>query len=209
MLTQSQHPFLEGLTKAIASYESGDILAASEQFMILAEQNCAESFLYLSLIFGEGDGVPKDELRSVRYKRRYVQIMEELAESGDPFYELQLGYILQYGDGTAIDLPRAFSAFRSAAEKGCGEAQFHLSRIFAHGQCDQKIDPERELMWLEEATRSQYPKALYYSALFLYGTDDPERRALMEQSAELGCWQAKQYLESAERETGVKYHPAS
>lgn len=198
MLTQSQQPFREGLAKAIASYESGDILAASEQFMVLAEENCPESCLYLSLIFGGGDGVPKDELRSVRYKRRYVQIVEELAATGDAFHELQLGYILQYGDGTAIDLPRAFSMFMSAADKGCGEAQFHLSRIFAHGQCGQKIDPERELMWLEEATKSQFPKALYYSALFLYETDDPEGRALMEQSAELGCWQAKQYLESAQ-----------
>lgn len=197
MQTQPLQPNSEDLAKAIASYENGDILTAVHQFLVLAEQNCRESCLYLSLIYREGDGVPKDELQAVRFKRRYVQVMEELAASGDAFNELQLGYILQYGDGTAIDFPRAFSMFMSAANKGCGEAQFHLSRLFAHGQCGQKVDAEMELLWLEEATKSQFPKALYYSALFLYEAGKPEARALMARSAELGCWQATEYLESA------------
>jgi TPR repeat protein len=189
------------LREAIRFYERGEMSSAAQLFIELAALNCPESCIYLSLMYRDGEGVPKDEVQGVRYKRQYVRILERLASSGDAAHEFQLGYVLQFGDGTAIDFPRAMSLFLSAAGKFCGEAQFHVSRIFAHGHCGQRVDPELERYWLSEATESEFPKALYYTALFLHHPSNSPTKAAqvvsqMRRSADLGCWQAKDFLSS-------------
>lgn len=174
---------------------------AVAQFRELAGQGCEEAFLYLSLIFKDGDGVEKDELAAVRYKRRYVEITETKAIAGVTGYRLKLAYLLQFGDGAPIDTSRAFSLFLELAKGGSGEAQFHLSRIYAHGECGQKRDASLEFYWLNEATQSEWPLAIYYSALLLedsFSTEETKRRVqeMMKKAAQLGCWQAKEYLDS-------------
>ncbi|GAB3254634.1 tetratricopeptide repeat protein [Chitinimonas naiadis] len=190
----------ELLREAEQNYECDNMEVAISQFLALAENDCEEAFLYLSLIYRDGDGVGRDELTAARYKRKYVQSIKAKAESGISAYQLKLAYIFQFGDGVAIDDARAFQLFSELAREGLGEAQFHLSRIYAHGWCGQHVDPELELLWLNEAVKSEWPMALYYSALFLVEDSASAESlshavALMKRSAELGCWQAKEYLE--------------
>jgi TPR repeat protein len=189
----------ELLRDAIANYEKDEMSIAVEQFMNLAKNHCEEAFLYLSLIFREGDGVKKDELAAARYKRQYVQIIEANAVEEKAGYKLKLAYLLQFGDGTAVDDARSFSLFLELATEGCGEAQFHLSRIFARGECGQAEDSELEMHWLKEATRTEWPIAIYYTALCLESSSNTVESLyrvveLMERSSQLGCWQAREYL---------------
>lgn len=195
------HIDLDLLRAAIDNYEADRMVVALAQFQKLAEQDCEEAFLYLSLIFRDGDGVGKDELAAIRYKRQYVQVIEAKASAGIAEYRLKLAYLLQYGDGVSINNSGAFSLFLELANEGCGEAQFHLSRIYAHGDCGVERDAALESYWLNEATKNEWPLAIYYTALFLEGNSSvPESaghvKKMMERSAELGCWQAKEYLRS-------------
>lgn len=196
--------YAELLRAAIDNYETDRMATAIAQFKKLADGDCEEAFLYLSLIFREGDGVEQDEVAAVRCKRQYVQSIESKATTGIKGYKLKLAYLLQFGDGMPVDNSRAFSLFSELAKSGCGEAQFHLSRIFAHGECGQKRDSDLELYWLSEATRAEWPLAIYYSALFLKSTSSSTEslhcvKEMMERSSKLGCWQAKEYLKADPR----------
>jgi TPR repeat protein len=190
----------ESLRVAIDNYETDNMSVAVDQFLKLAEHNCDEAFLYLSLIFRDGDGVQKDELVAARYKKQYVSALETKAAAGVAEYRLKLAYVLQFGDGTAVDSSRAFSLFMELASEGCGEAQFHLSRIFARGTCGQRQDEEMELYWLNQATQSEWPLAIYHTAMNLaFISDDSQSleraKQMMQRSSQLGCWQATEYLQ--------------
>ncbi len=189
----------ELLRIAITNYETDQMSAAVAQFLNLATYDCDEAFLYLSIIFREGDGVQQNEVAAARYKRKYVENIEAKATSGKAGYKLKLAYLLQFGDGTAIDSARAFALFLDLAAEGCGEAQFHLSRIFARGECGQKQDTDLELYWLHKATTAEWPLAIYYTAFFLESTSNTVEslqrvKEMMKRSSQLGCWQAKEYL---------------
>lgn len=190
------------LTDAIRCYEDDRMELAIPLFLKLAEHNCEEALLYLHLIYRDGDGVEKDELRARRYKNAYVQRIEQLAATGDSTFQLKLGYILEYGDGVEKDYARAMSIFSKLGDQGVAEAQFHLSRIYAHGWCGQARNILLAARWLDAATRSKWPEALYLSALSILrdteATSDERANArdLLKESSALGCWQAREYLES-------------
>ncbi|MGY4535230.1 flagellar biosynthesis chaperone FliJ [Pseudomonas sp. TE3786] len=189
----------ENLSLAINDYENNNMGAAITQFLKLAEHDSEEAFLYLSLIYRDGDGTRKNKFQSARYRKMYIQSIEAKAATGLSAHQLKLAYILQFGDGVKIDSSRAFSLFLELAKKGEAEAQFHLSRIYAHGHCGQKKDSILELQWLDEATKSEWPLAIYYSALLLVQNpivleSTSKIIEMMNRSSELGCWQAKDYL---------------
>ena len=189
----------EALRIAIEHYENDRMEFAIPKFLDLADQNCEDAFLYLSLIYRDGDGVEKDELKAARYKKMWCQKIEALAGTGLVDYQLRLAYMLQFGDGVVVNERRAIEIFLALANNGCAEAQFHLSRIYAHGNCGQNKNSDLELYWLDKATNSEWPMAIYYTALFFEDTENPlskigKRYELMQRAAELGCWQAKEYL---------------
>lgn len=201
MTKENPASLAELLRTAIDNYETDRMALAVAQFLELAEHDCEEAFIYLSLIFREGDGVEKNDLAAVRYKRQYAQIIDAKASTGIAGYKLKLAYLLQFGDGMPIDTSRAFSLFLELAKDGCGEAKFHLSRIFSRGECGQKRDTGLELYWLNEATTAEWPMAIYYTALLLESTSKTAEslklvKEMMEKSSQLGCWQAKEYLRS-------------
>ena len=184
---------------AIEHYEKNRMAFAIPALHALADQGCEDAFLYLSLIYRDGDGTEKDELKAVRYKRAWCKKIEELANTGSAIYQLRLAYMLQFGDGVLIDESRAISLFLQIANNGCAEAQFHLSRIYAHGNCGQCKNITLESYWLAEATNSEWPMAIYYTALLLLDNENHSENSrkiykLMKRAAELGCWQAKEYL---------------
>ncbi len=187
------------LRVAIEHYEHDRMEFAIREFLALADQNCEDAFLYLSMIYRDGDGTEKNEFKAAQYKKKWFQIIETQASMGLVDYQLRLAYMLQFGDGVAIDEGRAIEIFLKLANKGNGEAQFQLSRIYAHGNCGQRKNNPLELHWLAEATNSEWPMAIYYTALFLEESENmPEnfekRYKLMQRASELGCWQAKEYL---------------
>jgi hypothetical protein len=60
------------LSAAIQHYENDRMDIAIPQFLKLADQDCEEALLYLSLIYREGDGVDKDEIKARKFKNEYV-----------------------------------------------------------------------------------------------------------------------------------------
>ena len=184
----------ELLTEAIRNYENDKMELAIQQFSALTKSDNEEAFLYLSLIYKDGDGVSKDELLAKKYKIRYVEIIKSKAVLGDEKYKLKYAYILQYGDGIPIDCEAAISIFNNLADLGCAEAQYHLYCIFNYGWCDQNKDNVLALEWLNKATKSNWPDAMYSTARILlngscvgdYVANDA--KLLLEKAAESGHW---------------------
>lgn len=188
------------LSAAIQHYENDRMDTAIPQFLKLADQDCEEAMLYLSLIYREGDGVEKDEIKARRFKKDYIQKIEAKAAAGQRPFQLKLGHMLQFGDGLETDNSRAMSLFLNLAKEGVPEAQFHLSRIYARGWCGQDRNTHLETKWLSEATKSKWPEAIYISALLVLQDTEAtsqercQAKDMMQESSDLGCWQAKEFL---------------
>lgn len=184
------------LEEAIIHYESDEMESAVAKFRQLAKLNNEEAYLYLSLIYKDGDGVIRDELESKRLKKKYVQIVNEKASEGDIKYKLKYAYILQYGDGIDSDENQAIKLLKELASEGLAEAQFHLYTIYQHGFCGQNVDFSVAEYWLDLAFESNWPEAIYIKSLQLLSDDrnSTEAVALLKKSADLGFFPAEELL---------------
>ena len=172
---------------------------AISQFSKLAEVNDEEACLYLSLIYKYGeDGVPQDELKAKRLRKKYVEILLDKANRGDVQSKLKYAYILQYGDGIKMDENKALDLFKELAQDDVTEAQFHLYTIFCHGFCQQSHDSITANYWLEKAFTSNWPEAIYIKALQILSNDDDSLEAmnLLEKASDLGFFPAKECLKT-------------
>jgi len=189
------------LFDAINHYENDEMQLAISKFEELAKINDEEAILYLSLIYKEGDGLPQDELKAKRLKKRYVDIVLKKANSGDLKSKLKYAYILQYGDGIQADEKQAFLLFEELANDDTTEAQFHLYTIFHHGFCLQNPDPVLADYWLNKAFDSNWPEAIYITALRLLSNNDGSQEAirLLEKASSLDFFPATELLNTIKR----------
>lgn len=197
---------LEKLSQAIEYYENDEMDLAIPLFHELASNNCEESNLYLSLIYQDGDGVEKNELKARQCKKKYVDIIEEKAKQGDPYYRLKMGAILQYGDGIPVDEKQAFDIYFALANEGEPEAQFILYSIFTHGWCGKNVDQGQARIWLEKAAQAEWPEALCVLAVALLSENDDSKNkdkaiCMLQKSLQLGHWPAEEHLDQITRVT--------
>jgi len=191
------------LKEAIDNYDNDKMALALEQFLDISKTTDEEEvFLYLSLIFKHGDGVPADEFKAKQNKKRYVEIIKSKADKGEDEYKMKYAAILQYGDGVEIDEKSALTQFIELATNGYVESQFHLYTIYNHGFCG--IDKNEYLAhkWLSKATSNEWPEALSTSALNMLSCGDIDNiekekaKLLLIRAIDLGDWRAQEIYDS-------------
>src|SRR5690606_4682518 len=74
------------------------------------------------------------------------QVVEPLAEAGDPAAQHMLGYLEQFGFGAEKNLQRAIDLYYAAALDGNADAQFALGELAFLGDGVEE-DPERAAGW--------------------------------------------------------------
>ena len=96
---------------------------------------------------------------------------------------------LRGGSGVAVDLPKAFSLFTSAAKAGDPLAAYYLGMMYRNGMAVAR-DAKAAARWLKFAASRQMPAAMFALAnLYLSGDgvkrDEQAARHLIEKAADL------------------------
>jgi len=187
----------EAIRKQVeAAHEAGDLDLAITLLTQLAQEENSKACVYLGLIYRTEKEVQDSQLSTLWYSR-YVFLLKKRAEAGDLESLFALGNMYQYGDILKQDEKKAVSIYQQCADAGLIEAQFHLSGLYQYGWCGCPMDEDSFLYWLEKAVSNHHPEALYTKGLYLSedGVPSEESYSLIRQSAQLGFWPAKEYLE--------------
>ena len=78
-------------------------------------------------MYGDGEGVPEDDVEAARWYRL-------AAEQGNARAQFSLGVRYGNGEGVPQDYSEAVRWYRLAAEQGSASAHFNLGRLYAYGQ---------------------------------------------------------------------------
>ena len=97
----------------------------------------ALTFLFLfsgsSVVFGDDFSDGLDAAKKGDFQTAY-RLWLPLAEQGDAYAQLSLGFMYANGRGVPQDYNEAFMWYRRAAEQGLANAQFALGSMYAEGQ---------------------------------------------------------------------------
>ena len=127
-----------------AAFERGDIAAAIEAWMPLAEAGDARAQAAIGSLYIHGNGVAVDYAEALRWTRR-------AAEQGDVTGQFNMGTIYAGGLGVERDYGRAAGWFARAAEQDDAASRFNLGVLYARGLGVPK-DDEEALFLLGTAT---------------------------------------------------------
>lgn len=83
------------------------------------------------------------------------QGFESLAEKGEAWAQNFLAWMLEHGQGVAINLPLALHWYQRAAEQNNKDAQFHMGRICL----EHRKDYEASHKWFSLAEKNGHPEA--------------------------------------------------
>ncbi len=115
------------LKDAIALHGQGDYVAAIRILRPLAEQGNSRAQGILGVMYGVGQGVPRDYY--VAWDWLYPS-----AEAGDANAQYNFGTLYERGLGVLLDNLEAIKWFRLAAHQNVPEAQFCLGVFFDEGR---------------------------------------------------------------------------
>lgn len=164
---------------------------AFEWFSKAAEQGHAASQLLLGLMYGDGEGVPEDDVKAVEWFKR-------AAENGDLDAYLQLSFAYFLGAGVSQDSQEAMKWLRAAAEQGHAESQYELGSDYFSGLRVEEDTLEACKWWTRAAeqghTQAQYELALLYLGDDEKLKDDVEAVKWLKKSAEQGHLDSKSML---------------
>lgn len=145
-----------------------------------------------------------DALRTIEAGRQQqgVQMLTELANSGNVLAQYRLGMLYYHGHGVSEDEALAIYWWKKAAEQNHAESMFQLGSAFLFGSQTAKIvpDPDREAaMWYFQAASAGHAEAQYHlGLLFLSGKGVEENRQesarWMQKAAAQGHAEAKKSL---------------
>ena len=130
--------------KGQAAYERGDIAAALEEWLPLAEAGNARAQAAIGSLYIQGQGVAVDYAEALRWTRR-------AAEQGDVTGQFNMGTIYAGGLGVERDYATAAEWFWRAAEQDDAASRFNLGVLYARGLGVPK-DDEEAIFLLSTAT---------------------------------------------------------
>jgi TPR repeat protein/beta-lactamase regulating signal transducer with metallopeptidase domain len=107
----------------------------------------------LGLMYGTGDGVPRNDAQA-------VTLLRSAADDGMPLAEARLGITYASGDGVEQDGQKAVRLLDSAAGKGVSSAQIALGRIYAKGLAPDVIRPDLALAYKWFNLAARYPASV-------------------------------------------------
>jgi TPR repeat protein len=121
------HPVLAFTSDdATAAYKAGNYELALKIWRPLAEQGDGVAQLRLSVMYAQGEGVPKDDAESLNWGQL-------AAENGIVPAQLIMGARYNEGRGVPKDPGAALNWFKKAANKGAAYGQFSLGLMYAGG----------------------------------------------------------------------------
>ena len=112
-----------------------------------------------------------------------------------------IGPIYFWGQGAAIDYPRAMAAYKVGAEGGIAGCQFQVSTMYHEG-LGVAVDYKQARLWIEKAAAQDHPNAVATLGVMYFdegnGVTPSWRRAreLWERASELGDSKAVKDLRS-------------
>ena len=127
-----------------SAYERGDIAAAIEAWMPLAEAGDARAQAAIGSLYIHGNGVAVDYAEALRWTRR-------AAEQGDVTGQFNMGTIYAGGLGVERDYTEAAEWFARAAEQDDAASRFNLGVLYARGLGVPR-DDEQAIFFLSTAT---------------------------------------------------------
>ena len=105
--------------------------------------------------------VDKNESRANAFYRKAVdQDIEGMAEAGDQYAQVCLGWMQHCGDGVDLTYSTAVEWYRKAAEQSYSAVQYYLGVMYQHGDgVDQTESTAVE--WYRKATEQGHADAQY------------------------------------------------
>lgn len=79
-----------------------------------------------------------------------LAFVERAAERGSADAQFSCGYMYDHGEGTAVNMEKAFYWYEKAAQQGVGNAQFQCGRLYGTGQ-GTELDMEKAIFWIKKA----------------------------------------------------------
>ena len=128
-----------------------------EELKAKAEAGDADSEYQLGFRYSNGDGVPKDFSKAVKWLRK-------AADQSNVQAETALGYCYATGQGVAKEQTEAAKWYRKAAEQNFAPAEFNLGNCYANGQGVAKDDAEA-VKWYRKAAEQDFAQAQISLAL--------------------------------------------
>lgn len=118
------------LEDGIAAYKAGDYGVAMELWRPLAEQGHVDAQLSLGVMYGFGEGVPKDDVQSAYW-------YDLAAKQGSAIAQLYLGVMYDTGRGVQQDDVKAYAWVRLSGIQGNVHAKAFIANLAA------KMTPEQ------------------------------------------------------------------
>ncbi|MDH3689087.1 MAG: SEL1-like repeat protein [Gammaproteobacteria bacterium] len=153
----------EHLADGVRAYYGGDYETALSKFKPLAEQGNAMAQCLLGAMQHNGEGVPPNFQKGLRWLRL-------AAEQGSAEAQTHLGVIYYNGEGVPQSYREAFRWLRLAAEQGSDEAQSHLGVIYYCGEGVPQSYPDA-LRWLRLAAERDVGEAQLVLGVMYYRGD--------------------------------------
>ena len=144
---------------ADAAYSRGDYATTYRLLKPLAEKGNDKAQYNLGIMYGKGQGVPKDDTEAVKWFRK-------AAEQGIPKAQFNLGIMYEKGQGVPQDYAEAVKWLHRAAEHGYPKAQYNLGFLYEKGQGVPQDYAEAVKRW-RKAAEQGYARA-QYNLGFLY-----------------------------------------
>ncbi len=119
-------PALADFKAGEAAYRRGDYATALREWQSLAEQGHADAQYNIGLLYGNGQGVPKDDARAWQW-------YEKAAVQGHAEAQVNLGILYDYGRGILQDFKKAVYWYRLSANQGNTLAQRRLGLMYERG----------------------------------------------------------------------------
>jgi hypothetical protein len=132
-------PALADFETGMDAYNREDYATALREWRPLAEQGNAAAQYNLGLLYGNGQGVPKD----VAVARQWY---EKAADQGRADAQVDLGILYDYGRGVPQDFKKAVYWYRLSAKQGNDLAQRKLGLMYERGDGVQQ-DYVQAYMW--------------------------------------------------------------
>ncbi len=137
--------------EGLAAYQNKDYAGALAKLRPLAEQGDAVAQYNLGVMYGNGQGVAKNQAESVNWYRK-------AAEQGMAEAQYNLGVMYRDGQGVQKNEAESVNWFLRAAKQGMAEAQYNLGVMYDEGQGVQKNETEA-VNWYRKAAEQGYSRA--------------------------------------------------
>jgi TPR repeat protein len=149
------------------------------QLLLLICAACVVGLLYLPLICIAG---PKDDANDAvlqgDYKKAF-EILLPLAEAGDVDAMGSVGNMYAFGQGTEIDMDKAYAFWLKASEKHLGSAMGYIAALYSTGQHPVQRDDAQAAAWHKRAAEHGHWKSMMtLSSLYVLGRGIEKNKTL-------------------------------